>query len=356
MRNVEHRTNLARLAALAGVAEPWSATDSLVKELTPRWLRCAGIDHFSQDLEQLGSCDDQQTQLEAVGLLARATLTADIAAVGVVSVALSGRSHEDRARIVTALGRLSGHSWQQVDESVDRLVTKASEEQHIAVSLVQGTREVISRRQTRHEFATWVARKPDAFARYAWSAALRTAGERLWDRNWEKVASLNSPAPGYGGFPPPPTASPKRGWLPFDDSAAVARTSAVDSLVAAALSSDPEKKAHAWDDAVEAAYYTRGAETWSADAYAIRTRVGEARWATANRSARSTVRVVINELPYVVGRIGMVALSGEACTAAARAIAVRAGAEAMIGITNVDAALRAAGASMSSAVEPISAA
>ena len=124
----------------------------------------------------------------------------------------------------------------------------------------------------------------------------------------------------------------------------------------AALSCDPGVKSNAWDDAVEAAYYTRGAETWSADAYAIRARVGEARWATANRSARGTVRVVINELPYVVGRIGMIALAAEACTAAARAAAVRAGAEAMIGIHDVDAAVRAANASMSVAVAPISAA
>jgi hypothetical protein len=355
MSNVEHRRNLARMAALAQAWEPWTATDSLVKELAPRWLRHAGIDHFGLDLEQLGPCDDQRTQLEAVGVLARATLTADIAAVGVVSMALSGRDHDARARLVTALGRLSGSSWQQIDASVDKLVTKSSEEQHIATSLVQGTREVISHRQTKHEFAAWVSRRPDGFARFAWSAALRAAGERLWDRNWSKIASLIGPQ-GEPGIRPLPPTIPQRGWLTLGQSAAVARKAAVDRLVTAALSNDPEVKATAWDDAVEAAYYTRGAETWSADAFAIRTRVGEARWATANRSARGTVRVVINELPYVVGRIGMIALAAEACTAAARAIAVRAGAEAMIGIHDVDAAVRAANASMSQAVVPIVAA
>ena len=69
---------------------------------------------------------------------------------------------------------------------------------------------MISHRQTKHEFAGWVSRRPDGFARFAWSAALRVAGERLWDRNWSKIASLVGPL-GEAGLLPPRRRSPSEG-------------------------------------------------------------------------------------------------------------------------------------------------
>ncbi len=354
MNTFQHVRPQPRVGALTPPSEAWTATDELVKELTPRWLSIAGIDHFITELEHLGPTDDRATQLRAVTLLGQATLTADIAALGTVAKALEGRNHADRARLVAVLGHLSGGSWPQVEASVTKLVTKASEEQHLAGRLVQRTRDVLAQRQGRHEFATWVAKNPAGFARYTWSVALRAAGERLWDHNWDKVAQLGN-TPVTPDHPLVDPITPQRGWLDLRRSAQLARAAAIDHLVNAALSNDAKLRRDAWDDAIEAAYYAKGTETWSAETYELRARVGEAAWATANRSARSTVRVVINELPYVVGRIGMVALAAEASTAAARATAVRAGALAIVGVTDVDRAERAAQASMTSAVLPLSA-
>ncbi len=306
-------------------------------------------------MSTLGPTDDQATQLRAVTLLGQATLTADIAALGTVAKALEGRNHADRARLVAVLGQLSGGSWPQVDASVTKLVTKSSEEQHLAGRLVQRTRDVLAQRQRAPRVRELGGEEPCGFARYTWSVALRvgrraTLGSQLGEGGAAREHASTPDHP-HGRR----RSRPNAGWLDLRRSAQLARAAGIDSLVNAALSDDTNLRRDAWDDAIEAAYYAKGTETWSAEAYGLRARVGEAAWATANRSARSTVRVVINELPYVVGRIGMIALAAEASTAAARATAVRAGALATIGVADIDRAERVAQASMTSAVLPLSA-
>ncbi len=150
-----------------------------------------------------------------------------------------------------------------------------------------------------------------------------------------------------GGYQP--------GTLRLKQASRAARAAAVDSLLHAAMQNDADLRVGVWDNALAAAHRAPGAQAWSADVDATRAGVGEAAWAAANQSARATVQVVVNELPYVVGRIAMLALAAEACSAAARAVAIRAAADDMTDLDDTESAELAAYESIRSVMVGLSA-
>lgn len=327
----------------------WPATEVLVKQVSTTWLHHAGIDSFAQELSALGPLDLKADRLHAVSILGRATLIADIAAVGVVTEAIQDRDHDERVKIIAMLGQSSSEAWQLVEGPVRQAVIDASNEQHLAHSLVNAAQTELALRQSDPKFASWIASDPDGLAGHAWTIALRVASERLWNRNWAKVAELGTLPSRVGAA----TCGPLQyqpGVLRLQQATRIAHEAAIQSIMRSTMQSDAALRTSAWDDAVAAAQKAPGAEPWSADINATRAGVGEAAWAAANQSARATVQVVVNELPHVVGRIALISLAAEVCSASARAVAISAGLDTLDPYDDLEEAEKVATSSMASAV------
>lgn len=302
--------------------QAWPATDSFIKSFTPSWIRSCGFTAGIHELESLDNLDDSDQRELAMHVLSHVILTCDAATLGSMSELLDTVSRHDRASVVAITGRLASEAWQDMEGRVSQATVKAAEEQHIAPSLIQTTSKRINRRSSHANYTSWLINDPNGLQQFAWQAALTVAGERLWDRNWAKITELgNIPSRLEARTSTPLKYQP--GILRLRRATVLARTAAVESLLEAATSGDPHLRAHAWDQAVDAARRTEGAQPWAADADATRAGVGEAAWSAANQSARGTVQVVVNELPHVVGRIVMLALAKESCEALIRAAAVR---------------------------------
>lgn len=302
--------------------QPWPATDALITEFTPAWLRGCGFDTGVSDLEAFPSLDDKTQRLGAMRVLAHLTCMFDASTFASMSELLGSVPRHDRAHLVSIVGQLATEAWQGREGRVTQVVAKAAEEQHVAHSMIMATRERLGRRHTEPGYTSWLTTDPDGLAKYAWQASLRVAGERLWDRNWAKIAGLGAIPSRLEAYSSTPLKY-QPGVLRLRKATNMARSAAVASLIAAATSDDSGRRAHAWDQAVDAARHAEGAQPWAADADATRAGVGEAAWTAANQSARATVQVVVNELPHVVGRIALLALAGETCEAALRAAAIR---------------------------------
>lgn len=428
-------TQLHVVAIPESVPNAWSSTDVLFRDLTVRWLRHADQFECALQLSELDSFEGRPARLAAIELLGRATLQLDVRALSSVSATIEGKDQATRACVVSILGEAASTSWHEVEEPVRKLIERATIEQHLAESLVTEATKVLSQRQTNPDFAKWIADAPDGIAGYAWTVALRVAGEWLWDRNLAKIHALgerSSDQPGAAhrdlnyrpgslrvrrdhqdisptaadAAPPvnavddqriapwQPVGAPRsydpfnhsgtdagvvRGrhvrapWIENDKAAqesahvvitqlpsmllrrrasATARTIAVDTLLQSAVSSDPASRANAWDDAMAKARHDPHCAAWTAELDAIRDGAGEPAWAAANQSARASVQVLLNELPFVVDRIALITLANEACAAAARAVAIDAGAVAIAGLTDVKVARKAALAAMAAALDP----
>lgn len=408
---------------------PWSYTDALLRDLTVHWLRHADQFDCALQLSELDSFEGRPARLAAIELLGRVTLQLDIRALSSVSATIEGKDQATRACVVSILGQSASASWHEVEEPVRKHIELATIEQHLAESLVAEATKVMSQRQTSPDFAKWIADGPDGIGGYAWTVALRVAGEWLWDRSLAKIQALGNRSsnqsdashrdlnyrPGKLRVPRElqdisPTvsnaaspvssddnqriASPSldpyavmgfditatRGravrvpWIENDEtaqesahvvltqlpsmllrrrSAAAARTIAVNTLLQAAISSDSATSASAWDDAMANARHDPHCAAWTAEIDALRAGAGEAAWATANQSARASVQVLLNELPFVVDRIALMALANEACAAAARAVAIDAGVAAIAGLTEVKVTRKAALAAMATALSSI---
>ncbi len=335
---MDHRDSPLSGLGRAGSESP---TELLVKQIAAGALDSTGGSFYRDALGRVGCVDEPSAQLRIVRLLGRGVLTADVAAVQAVETAIAGRSNDDRARIIATLGRLSAAAGHTTDATIEPLLRNSARECNLAVPLVRAARSKIATRQTSHEFIKWVTVEPASFSHWVWAASLRAAGERVWDRSWGKIAERLD-----GGSRISVTSNRgddrRSGWVPFDISATSARRAGVDALIAAALSEDHSRRAQAWREAMRQAELARGSFTWAGFANEVRAAMGPTTWTTTNHVIGTQVAVIINDLPYIAGYLGMIALAAEAATAPVRAAVMCVGARATNGRRNIDDAVSAA--------------
>lgn len=316
--------------------------DSLVRGVAARALECLGARDGARELIALGPLEDSANQLAAVRSLGRGILTADVAAVHATEAALAGRDNAERVQIIAALGARSSTASQRTEVSLAPLIGRATRQTHIASTLIDATREIVGERHSERHFVYWVTDDPDGFCRFAWSASLQAAGARIWDRNWRR---LTAQLDGSTHRRPAANHDDQARAAALAKATRLARDAAVRSLVESALADDQSVRRRAWLNALEAAERTPGTVAWVRSTRAIREQLAPAAWTTTNNLIGDHVSVIVNELPWIAGFVGMIALAAEAATSAARSGAVLAGAHAMAGFDDFDDALAAARAS-----------
>lgn len=295
------------------------------------------------DAHALATCptlSEPANQLEAIGILCRGILTADMAAVRDTELALDKRPNADRVRIIAALGAHSSIAAQQVEVALAPVIARATRQAHVASALVATTRQSVTRRHSDRNFVYWATCDPEGFSRSAWSATLHAAGARIWDRNWNRLtaqadAAVRQRSAARAG-------TDESGADILDKATALARDAAIQSLVDSALSDDAAVRRRAWLNALEDAEQMPGTVAWTRYTQAVRAELGATTWTTTNNLIGDHVSVIINELPWIAGFVGMISLSAEAAIAAAKAGAVRSRAERIAAYVDIDDALAAA--------------
>lgn len=311
-----------------------SPLDRLVREIGAHALDSVGDQRDAATLETVGSLTDPSNQLAVVRALGRGILAADVAAVHHTEAALVNRSNQDRVAIISALGAHSATAAQQVEASLEPLIKRATRQTHVAADLIESTRATVADRHSDRQFVYWVSNDPDGFCRFVWSASLHAAGGRVWDRNWNRLlAQADALTQGRRSRTSSET---------LERASLIARDAAIRSLVESALSDDPQARKQAWSLALEHAEDMPGTIAWTRHAQTLRADLGAITWATSNSLIADHVAVIINELPWIAGFVGMIALAAEAAGAAARTASVVAGAQAMTPLADLDEALAAA--------------
>jgi hypothetical protein len=300
--------------------------DALVRGVAAPALECVGARDGARKLASLGPLGDSANQLAAVRTLGRGILAADVAAVRATEEALVGWDNTERVQVIAALGARSSTAAQQTEHSLAPLVGHATRQTHIASTLIDAAREVVGGRHAERHFVYWVSDDPDGFCRFAWAAALQAAGARIWDRNWQRLTAQLDTTTRHRStsLHDDPTRSEA-----LADASVLARDAAIRSLVESALSDDQTVRRRAWVHALEAAERTPGTVAWVRYTQEMRAQLPPASWTTTNNLIGDHVSVIVNELPWIAGFVGMIALAAEIATSAARSGAVIAGARAM---------------------------
>ncbi len=337
MRTTSNLTTGEPQPSSTGVVPP---LDALVRGVAARALACIGARDGARELVSLGPLEDSANQLAAVRTLGRGILTADVAAVRATEEALAGWENGERVQIISALGARSAKASQQTEQSLAALIGHAARRSHIASALIDSARETVANRHGERHFVYWVSDDPDGFCRFAWSASLQAAGARIWDRNWRRLTAqldLTTRHRSASSAHDDPSRSEA-----LADASSLARDAAIHSLVESALCGDQTVRRRAWLNALEAAERTPGTVAWVRFTQEMRAHLPPASWTTTNNLISDHVSVIVNELPWIAGFVGMIALAAETATSTARSGAVIAGARAMAKCDDLDDALAAA--------------
>ncbi|HET8930194.1 MAG TPA: hypothetical protein VFN21_06005 [Acidimicrobiales bacterium] len=288
----------------------------------------------------IGSLANPTNQLRVVRLLGRGILAADMTAVRETERVLADRTNGERVRIIAALGAHSSTAAQAVEASLAPVIVRASRQTHTAAALVEATRVIVGARHSERSFVYWVTNDPDGFSRFAWSAALHAAGARVWDRNWSRLVARADTTVRHRRAARAGSEHAEAATL--DKAIEVARDAAIRSLVESALSDEASVRRRAWLNALEQAERMPGTVAWARYTQTVRAELGATAWTTTNNLIGDHVSVIINELPWIAGFVGMIALAAEAATASARSGAVRDQAQIISAYDDVDEALATA--------------
>lgn len=313
------------------------ALDALVRGAAVQALSSVGAQDDARALAAIGSLSDSTNQLEVVRLLGRGILAADLAAVQDTESVLANRTNAERVRIIAALGAHSSATALEVEESLAPVVARATRQSHIAAALVEETRSTVGRRHSERNFVYWVTNDPDGFSRFAWSAALHAAGARVWDRNWARLTAQADSTVRHRSVAR--TGSDDSGVAVLDKAMGTARDAAIRSLVESALAGEASVRRRAWLNALEQAERMPGTVAWVRYTQTVRAELGATAWTTTNNLIGDHVSVIINELPWIAGFVGMIALAAEAATASARSGAVRSRAHVIAEFDSIDEAV-----------------
>lgn len=325
--------------------------DALVRGVAAHAIESMGARDEAKALVGIGSLSDPTNQLRVVRLLGRGILAADMTAVRDTEQVLADRTNPERVRIIAALGAHSSNSAQAIEALLAPVITRASRQTHIAATLVESTRATVGRRHSERNFVYWATNDPDGFSRFAWSAALHTAGARIWDRNWSRLVAQADTVVRHRRAAR--AGSEQADAATLDKAIEVARDAAIRSLVESALSDEASVRRRAWLNALEHAERMPGTVAWARYTQTVRAELGATAWTTTNNLIGDHVSVIINELPWIAGFVGMIALSAEAATASARSGAVRDQAQIISEFDDVDEALAAVRSGSDSALPRI---